>query len=879
MNYKAALVLLAVFLTNLLIWEELNHPEQPTEGGYPVRSVSFNPYQRDEDPFGQHYPSPEDIENDLRVLAPKTKAVRIYTSQGGMEPVAEMAKRYGLQVIASAWVDNNTENNHKEVEALIKMAGFNKNVSRVIIGNETQLHKLLPREELVSYLREARRRLKTPVSTAEPWDFWLNNPEFAKEVDYIAIHVLPYWVYVPVDSAVDYVLGKYRSVKTAFPGKKVIIAETGWPSAGPMRGGAEPSVENQAKFIREFITRANAINADYNIIEAFDQPWKNITEGHVGSHWGIMDANRHEKFPIRGPVQENPYWRLWAVSASYVGFISIMFFFLSRPQLRLRGCLFSAVIMQSLATAWVELAREAAGEYFMPSDIMFWTVMLASQALLAIIFLTDAIEIADVVGRNPLRRRFLPLAPSALQHCPMVSIHVPCCKEPPEMVIVTLESLAQLEYPNFEVIVVDNNTADERLWRPVERRCEELGARFRFYSLGAWPGYKAGALNFALERTHPDAKIVGVVDADYVIDPNWLGATVPYFSDDSVGVVQAPQEHRGWEGNLFQRMENDEYSGFFRIGMVQRNEDNAIIQHGTMTLVSRQTLEDVGGWAEWCITEDAELGLRILNQGKKSVYLDHAFGHGLVPATLEAYKKQRFRWAYGGMRIIRRYWRELFGFEGNLTFKQRYQFVKGWLPWIGDGLHMLFTVLGVLWSIKLCLDPRFTEFPAAVFIYPAMALVVLRLAGTFFTYHERVRIGNRRTFFAMIAGGALTHVIAKAVVQGLLFAGAPFYRTPKMERGLPVFRNIIAAWEELVLALLLYACAALVIWTYSAANHDAVLWSVALVTQTIPYICSLALAVISGLSRTKMGHSVSTPHKTAEPVTSIVPSVIKPASQ
>lgn len=417
------------------------------------------------------------------------------------------------------------------------------------------------------------------------------------------------------------------------------------------------------------------------------------------------------------------------------------------------------------------------------------------------------------------------------------------------MVIATIESLSKLDYPRFEVIVVDNNTPDEALWRPVEKRCSELGERFRFYSLGKWPGFKAGALNFALKETNPEAKVIGVVDADYVVEPNWLSAAVPYFQDALVGVVQAPQEHRAWEGSLFERMENDEYSGFFRIGMVQRNEDNAIIQHGTMTLICRETIESLHGWAEWCITEDAELGLRILNAGKRTVYLDHVFGRGLVPDTYEAYAKQRFRWAYGGMRIMRHYWRELLGTRGNLDFRQRYQFVKGWLPWIGDGLHMLFTALALLWSAKLMIYPLYTDFPAAIFIYPAIALVLLRLLGTAFTYEERVKIGSTRTLLAMIAGGSLTHVIAKAVVQGLFFrSGKPFYRTPKMENAAPFIRSLITAREEITLAVLLWGAAFGVLVIHGTSNSDAVLWMVALMLQSIPYIAAILAAIIGGVS-------------------------------
>jgi cellulose synthase/poly-beta-1,6-N-acetylglucosamine synthase-like glycosyltransferase len=430
----------------------------------------------------------------------------------------------------------------------------------------------------------------------------------------------------------------------------------------------------------------------------------------------------------------------------------------------------------------------------------------------------------------------------------MVSIHLACCKEPPEMVIATIDSLAAMDYPDFEVIVVDNNTPDPALWRPVKQHCQALGSRFRFFTLGKYPGFKAGALNYALSVTDPRAEVVGVVDADYIVEKNWLTATVPYFAESNVALVQCPQEHRGWEQNRFQTMENDEYSGFFRIGMVQRNEENAIIQHGTMTLIRRGELQEVNGWAEWCICEDAELGLRLLCRNRKSVYVNHPLGRGLVPDSYEAYSKQRFRWAFGGMRIVRHHWRVLFGFSPGLNASQRYHFVKGWLPWVGDALHMAFTAAALVWSAMLLIDPLQTEFPEPIFVYPALALVALRLSGTFWTYSTRVRIGRDRTLMAMIAGGSLTHSIAKAVFQGLLGPGKPFHRTPKMDNAPALVRSLVIAREEIFLCLALNLFAIGLLCEFGVVNDDAVLWAFALTTQSLPYLAAAMAAVISSMA-------------------------------
>lgn len=844
-RFRAWLVLALITLGNALLWQQYFKPVDATDSGYPLRGLSFNPFKRDQNPFDHVRLSRADLETDLQKIAFKTESIRLYSSAEDLQELPSLAQKFGLHVIVSAWLDGRPDANAIEVENSITMAGANRNVTRVILGNETQLTNTVPREELIGYLREARKRLRTPVSTAEPWDFWVKNPDFVKEVDFIALHILPYWQEIPIEQAVDYVITKYHEVRAAYPGKTVVIGETGWPSDGSPRGAAEASIQNEARFIRDFMLRAADDKIEYNIIEAFDQPWKHMTEGRAGEHFGIMDANRNDKFPLAGPIVEDPMWRYWALSSMVIGLLATTMWFIKRPRLGLGGQIFSALTIQASASAATVLAHEAAGQYLSPSEIAFWTIMIVAQALLAIIFLTDSSEIADVVGNRPLRRSFRPLSKDHKRRYPFVSVHLACCSEPPQLVSVTLRSLATLDYPEYEVIVVDNNTADEALWRPIEALCKELGPRFKFSSLGKYPGFKAGALNYALKVTDPRAEVVGVVDADYIVDSQWLTSTVPYFSDESIAVVQSPQEHRGWARNIFQRMENDEYTGFFRIGMVQRNEHNAIIQHGTMTLVRRCCLDLVNGWAQWCICEDTELGLRLLNLGMQAIYIDHPLGRGLVPDSYAAYSKQRFRWAYGGIRIFRRYFPELLGLRGKLTNAQRYQFIKGWLPWFGDALHALFTLAALVWSGFLLARPLQTDFPEPIFIYPALALIALRIIGTACTYASRVRIGFWRTLLAMLAGGSLTHKVAKAVFQGLFTSSKPFYRTPKLDAAPRLIQSLATVTEEFGLAVFLWGCAYGIILVFGTRNDAAVLWCIALLCQTIPYIAAIFVAILS----------------------------------
>ena len=211
-------------------------------------------------------------------------------------------------------------------------------------------------------------------------------------------------------------------------------------------------------------------------------------------------------------------------------------------------------------------------------------------------------------------------------------------------------------------------------------------------------GYKAGALRLALAHTAPDAEIIGVLDADYVVEPDWLKDLVPLFAEPKVGLVQAPQDHRDGARSVMHHAMNGEYAGFFDIGMVQRNENNAIIVHGTMCLIRRSALEAAGGWSSDTICEDTDLGLSILELGWLAHYTNRRYGHGLLPDTFNAYKNQRHRWAYGGFQIMKKHWRRFLPGASQLTREQKREFALGWLNWLGaESIGVAVTILNLLW--------------------------------------------------------------------------------------------------------------------------------------------------------------------------------------
>ena len=845
MRKSAIAVLLLVLLGNVGVWALANRPvsERPWVGI--ITGVAYSPYHANQGPQSADQPRAEDIEHDMQMLQGKTRSVRIYTALGATELVPAIARKYGLSVTAGAWIQGKPDIDEPEITNLIRIANANRNVKRVIVGNEAVLRADVTVPQIIEDIKRVKNQVRVPVSTAEPWHVWLAHPELVDAVDFIAIHLLPYWEGVPVDQAVAYALQRYDEVHTRYPGKRILISEVGWPSDGPWRRGAEASLVNQAQFSRIFLNAAVQHHLDYYVMEAFDQPWKRTLEGAAGTAWGLWSADRLPKFPMAGDVVEVPDWPVLCAIASGLAFLPMLWFVTQRTDLRRVGQFLYAALIQASASVLVLTAVAAMSSGLATSTEIAWGVLVFAQVLLLAVMLIDGLELTEVVFRRRFDRWFEPVDEPPPANAPMVSIHVPCYNEPPHMVIETMRALAKLDYPNYEVLIIDNNTKDEAVWRPLEAACAQFGPRFRFFHLPNWPGYKAGALNFGLEQTDPEAEFIAVIDSDYQVSPDWLSGTVPYFANPRVGFVQSPQDYREWEGDLFKRMINWEYAGFFHIGMVQRNERNAIIQHGTMTIIRKTALEEVGRWGEWCITEDADLGLRLFENRYKSVYMSHSFGKGLVPDSFSGYKTQRFRWAYGAIQIMKRHWKDFLPGARRLTFGQKYHFVTGWLPWLADAAHLTFGAASIIWSIGLLTLPKYFEFPPTAFLVPTLAVFAFKVAAGLWLYEARVKCSALEKVGAAIAGMALTHTVGRAVWQGLFTSGRPFVRTPKCENQPAFMQGLLMASEEVSLMLALWLAAAGIVAVFGAENRDAFLWSGLLVVQSLPYLAALVVSMIN----------------------------------
>ena len=484
-------------------------------------------------------------------------------------------------------------------------------------------------------------------------------------------------------------------------------------------------------------------------------------------------------------------------------------------------------------------------------------VLLIFEAGALSLGLAFAYEIAEGLGRRA--DDSIPLGSSGT-YTPRVCLQVPAYNEPPELLRETMAALSRLDYPNYVVQVVVNNTTDPALWTPVEEDCRRLGPRFQFINLPRCPGFKAGALNEATRRLDPSVEIVGIVDADYIVQPDFVRQCVPHLADPRVAFVQTPQHYRDWQDSAYLRGLFYAYRYFFDVTMVARARLDAIIFCGTMGLIRVSALKDIGGWAEWCITEDAEASLRLLARGWKSVYIHRAFGEGLMPLDFDGLRRQRFRWAFGGVHILRRHFGLLTGTRpSELTLGQRYHYLAGALSWFADPLGVALAFFLLLTSPFLILGHPLLlrQLVGVVLVLPIFLLAsgVVRLC---WSTHAAVGAPWRDVPLAAVVMLALSFTVARACLSALVINRGVFLRTPKVRSPFRLGRAVLGTLPESVVAVsaavlaglmiafaptgLGIVCAALLLW-------QALAWGSApaasLLAQWIPLTSSRATFKLS----------------------------------
>jgi exo-beta-1,3-glucanase (GH17 family) len=811
-------------------------------------SLSYSPPALSNDDIADSK-SRELIDRDLSELTGLTSHIRTYSVSGSRAQIPAVAQEHGLTVSLGVWIDaKRPEATEHEIAEAIELARSAPNVADIYVGNENLVRRDAPVEQVREAMRRVRQATGKPVTTGEMWDQWLKHPELAEDADFIGAHIFPFWEGVSVEQAIDVTFRRYDMLKQAFPGKRIVIAEYGWPSGGSTRHESVPSLPNEALVMRSFVDQARKRGISYNLVEAFDQPLK-VSEGPVGPYWGILGVDGQPKFAWSGPPAQPPLWSitLW-LGLSLALVCSIVTLTLSRTTALL--IILMNFLCQALGYALASIIMEPFHRYM---SFGYCLVVLATAPMSTLLLFTAADRMRELfqrlAGPPPRRLMALSAAPPPIDHgeaagaCPFVSIHVPIRDEAMPVVEQTLLGLSRLEYPRYEILVLVNNCSSPTLAGEIARLCDTLGPRFRAFDLGTISGFKAGALNAGLRRTASEASIIAVVDADYLVRPDWLRIVTPAFATPDVALMQAPQDYRNVGGGWSRNAMNAEYGCFFDVGMIQRNEHNAIIAHGTMLLIRRIALECCGGWDERCICEDTELGLRILLAGWKASYTDMRLGAGLLPDDWRAYRMQRQRWAYGALWILRKHWRSIVSPRTRLSFGQRYHFLAGWAHWVVDGLGLMLAILNLTWFLAIKLFKYGASPPATI------SLCVLTVAVASLAHGvalQATRPGNSlfKALGGIAAASSLQMPVARALYAIARRCDYPFIVTRKGGRTSSArWRMLMEFWGDTMLAVALPG-AALLLFRQNNFPHfaDMSLFAVTMVVQSLPYLIASIMA-------------------------------------
>jgi cellulose synthase/poly-beta-1,6-N-acetylglucosamine synthase-like glycosyltransferase len=506
-----------------------------------------------------------------------------------------------------------------------------------------------------------------------------------------------------------------------------------------------------------------------------------------------------------------------------------------QPDRNVIGCVFYASFgSASLAfIIWAAYIAVVAPTSILETVTASFVLLLDLAAFL--VWMSNINYQSDVLCRS---RRGRPLPKADPGYQPMVSLHIPAYNEPPELLIETIKAAEAIDYPDFEVVVIDNNTKDPAVWRPVEEYCRDR-PRVRFVHVAPWPGYKAGACNLVLRRyTDPRAEIIGLVDADDLVRPHYLRETVSYFSDPGLGFVQTFEGNRDFEGSPYYTACVDSFQAFYLSVMSSRNERDTVPFVGTMGLFRRSALTAIGGWNEWCICEDTEASLRVTKDGWSGLYIPRCFGRGVVPPSWAGMLTQRHRWCFGAMQILRLHWRSLMPWDrsadNHLTAAQRRDYLMASLGWFRDLLMLAFSLLLLAVTGLVVTHSGFAIAPldGSRSVLP-LSLIIIATICLMFTQRHWTTLSFRRALLSLVVSLAVAFVIARGCIEGVARRDGVFLRTSKASgRRTTLGALKLTRWET-ALAVALYISVGLL----AGLRHRPWLLIFLIFAQATVYLC------------------------------------------
>lgn len=476
--------------------------------------------------------------------------------------------------------------------------------------------------------------------------------------------------------------------------------------------------------------------------------------------------------------------------------------------------------------------------------ILFISLMVANTAMWCWIVLA---RYSNLYFRFPRLRRAWREADQTSLSNPWVSVHVPCYSEPPEVVIDTLNALASLQYTQFEVLVIDNNTQDPSLWKPLEEHCKKLGDHFRFYHYDHLEGAKAGALNVALSLTAPQAQIISVIDADYIVEPDFLKKLIKFLDDPKVGFVQSCQDYCSWKKSHYLSACYYEYQTHFKLELPGQNEWDVNYTIGTMCLIRRKALEEAGGWAQWCLTEDSEVAVRIHALGYTGYYLKSTFGYGLIPETFESYKQQRFRWSAGPVQQFQRHWRLYLPWHrSGLTFVQKFgEIFHSLSTFFSEALNFIFNIpiLAFCLWMNIAYHQSFILPPVILWLIPIA--IIQNMMGNWISI--RLLGGSwKDSLLSSIAARSLVYTRNMAFYKACFSKNLSWERTDKFKATSSWSRVFASSKEEMIMGCV-YILIAIALFPFASFRQPDIIFLIwlSIINQIFSFFCAPLMALLS----------------------------------
>ncbi len=776
----------------IFVFIEKNYGPDPFAKKVPC--ISYSPAE-----FGKNITtSEEEIYKALVKIKRISNCVRIYSVTRGLEKVPRIAEGLEMEVIAGAWlskIKKQTDEllNDEEIFNLIKIAKTQKNIKYIVVGNETLYFKTLNQRQIREYIGRVREGIYgttivpnmddwednyVPITTSEPQSIWGDNPGLIEAVDILGLHSLPYWQKQPLEAAIPYILGDIYVVDELTE-KPIILLETGWPTNGPRYGKAVSGLINQRKFFDKTEEVFNEKGIFYNISDAFDVPAKIASsEGLVGPHWGVFDAKGNQKkiFSLKDICTGfGTYIFLMIIIFWYIlGFFRYPFFKNDPLYRRIKDISLektltfsfaSIIILASLFSYVVIIFTRLVG-----GNLMYLQILCGIVSLYVFFELSQKIMhyfISESASKY-LTSEYPRLSASErlLKNTALVSIHIAAKDEEPSQVIRTITSALMQSHKHIEVIYIDNNSKDDSSFQEVKRYFDkdnfspahtaqifDEGRTLKLFYEKNIEGFKGGALNYALSKTSPDAKYIAVLDSDYEVLPNWIETGLDY-AKENVGFIQFPQAYKEevLENGIARgaRLEQDYV---FKVVYPMRSLLGNIVMNGTMVIIDRKAMPQEG-WPIWSICEDGALGASISSRGYSSAYVPITAGFGKSPDSFKALRKQRNRWVFGSMQVVKK-WAFDRKFKWNNTLAL---YIADWIGWIMHGLYpviLLFTISFIFsaWVIYKNIFFDWTFFLGLAFVSISLLLFVLNfekyivvnnygMAGARFSWYVKKFIKN-----------------------------------------------------------------------------------------------------------------------------------------